>query len=110
MENQNQTSDKVIGILAYITIFGLIIAFIMNQEKKDPFGSYHIRQALGIFICSLALSAIAMVPFVGWAVAVIGWLLILVLWVMGLINAISGNMKPVPVLGEKFEEWFKTVG
>jgi uncharacterized membrane protein len=110
-EDQNQTtSDKAIAIIAYITIFGLIIAFILNQDKKDPFGSFHIRQALGIFISGIALSVVAMVPVIGWVAAVIGSLLILVLWIMGLINAINGNMKPVPVLGEKFAEWFKTVG
>jgi len=102
--------NKTIGIVAYITIFGLIIALILNQEKKDVFSSYHIRQALGIAASSVAISFIAMVPIIGWIIAIIGSLIILVMWVLGLINAINGNMKPVPVLGDKFEEWFQGVG
>ena len=101
--------NKLIGIVAYITIIGLIIALILNQEKKDPFASFHIRQSLGIFACSIALSLTAMVPFVGWIVAVVGSILVLVLWVLGLLNAIGGKMTPVPMLGDKFEEWFSSV-
>ena len=101
--------NKAIGIISYITIFGLIIALVLNQEKKDPFTSYHIRQALGIAASSIALSFIAIVPVIGWIIAIVGSLLIFVLWIFGIINAISGNMKPVPVLGDKFEEWFKRV-
>ena len=48
-------------------------------------------------------------PIIGWLFAVVGSLLILVLWVLGLINAIGGNMTPVPVLGDKFEEWFSSI-
>ena len=35
---------KTIAIISYITIIGLIIAFIMNQSKKNSFASFHIRQ------------------------------------------------------------------
>jgi uncharacterized membrane protein len=95
--------------VAYITIIGLIIALILNQEKKDPFAGFHIRQSMGIFASSIGLSLVALVPLVGWIVAIVGSLLILVLWVLGLINAIGGHMTPVPVLGDKFEEWFSSV-
>ena len=111
MEHQTEpVQDKAIGIIAYITIIGLIIAFILNMEKKDAFGSFHIRQALGIAVSGIAMSFIAVVPVIGWILAVVGSLLVLVMWVIGIVNAISGNMKPVPVLGEKFKEWFQGVG
>lgn len=111
MEHQTEPpQDKAIGIIAYITVIGLIIAFILNMEKKNAFGSYHIRQALGIAVSGVAISFIAIVPVIGWILAVIGSLLILVMWVIGIVNAISGNMKPVPVLGDKFNEWFQGVG
>jgi hypothetical protein len=32
-----------------------------------------------------------------------------VLWVIGLMGAINGQEKPVPILGEKFQEWFKSL-
>ena len=30
------------AIIAYITIFGLIAAYFMNNDKKNPFASFHI--------------------------------------------------------------------
>ena len=101
--------NKLIGIISYITVIGFIIALILNQEKKDPFSSFHIRQSLGIFVTGLGLSILAVVPIIGWIVAIVGSLVVLVMWILGLISAINGTMKPVPVLGEKFETWFQGI-
>jgi len=97
------------AIIAYITIIGLIIAFIMNSNKKDKYASYHIRQSLGIAVSALALSVIGIIPILGWIISFLGFFLILFLWVMGLVNAINGKEKPVLLVGEKFIEWFKDV-
>lgn len=100
---------KTMAIIAYITIFGLIIAFIMNNEKKNPFTAYHIRQSLGIGLTGLALSIASYVPFIGWLISLLGTILIIVLWVIALISAINAQEKPVPILGEKYQEWFKNI-
>src|SRR5690625_4823198 len=89
---------KTIAIIAYITIFGLIIAFIMNNDKKNSFAAYHIRQSLGLGLTGLAIGVIGMLPFLGWIISFLGSIFILVLWVMGLISALNGEEKPVPVL------------
>jgi hypothetical protein len=34
---------------------------------------------------------------------------LLILWISGLINALTGKEKPVPLLGIKYQEWFKDV-
>lgn len=110
MENTiENVTNKTTGIIAYLTIIGLVAAFIMNNEKKEAFVSYHIRQSLGIGVTGLALSVIGIIPILGWIVAFIGGLMVFVLWIIGLINAIGGKMKPVPVLGKNYEEWFKSI-
>lgn len=109
VHNAETTDDKTIAIIAYLTLIGLIIAFVMNQNKKDPFGSYHIRQSLGICVTGLALGIINVIPILGWIISILGTIFLIVLWVMGLINAINGKKAPVPVLGKYFEEWFKGV-
>jgi uncharacterized membrane protein len=107
--NTAKEVNKTIGIVSYLTIFGLIAAFVMNKDKEDAFGTYHIRQSLGLMVTGLALAAIGMVPILGWIVSILGSFLLLILWIMGLINAVGGKMQPVPVLGKKFEEWFRTI-
>ena len=31
------------------------------------------------------------------------------MWIMGLMNAINGKEKTVPLLGNKYEEWFSGI-
>jgi uncharacterized membrane protein len=101
---------KITAIVAYITIIGLIIAFIMNSDKKNPFASYHIRQSLGLMISYLVLWVlIARIPYIGWILSTLGSIFLFVLWIAGLINAINTRKKPVPVLGIYFQDWFRNL-
>jgi uncharacterized membrane protein len=100
---------KNIAMIAYITIIGLIIAFVMNNEKKDAFASYHIRQSVGLAVTGLALGIVGMIPILGWIINILGIFVLLYMWVMGLMNAINGKESPVPFLGEKYKIWFKNI-
>ncbi|SRX55400.1 DUF4870 domain-containing protein [Aequorivita sp. CIP111184] len=100
---------KTIALIAYITIFGLIIAFVMNNEKKNSFAAYHIRQSLGLGITGLALSIINVIPILGWLISILGSIFLIILWIIGLMGAINGKEKPVPLLGEKFQELLKNI-
>lgn len=100
---------KTTAIIAYITIIGLIIAFVMNNDKKNAFASYHIRQSLGLALTALALSLVNIIPILGQIISLIGFFFILYLWIIGLVNAINLKEKPLPLLGKKYEEWFKNL-
>ena len=107
------SEDRTVAILAYITIIGFIIAIVMHGSKKTPLGSFHLRQVLGLVVTGLALwlpgIIISMIPVVNFLMLLI-WPLIgislFVLWLLGLIAAANGQRKPVPVLGEKYQQWF----
>jgi len=114
MENQTtQTTAEVegknIAIIAHLTIIGLIIAFVMNNDKKVPFASYHIRQVLGLALTGFALAIVNVIPILGWIVSILGTFILLYMWIMGLINTVNGKEKPMPILGNKYAEWFKTI-
>lgn len=98
--------EKSNGIIAYITIIGLVIAFIQNQELKSEYVNFHVRQMIGLGLLGVASSFVSWIPIIGWAIA-IG---VLIFWVMGLVGAINGERKPIPIVGEHFQEWFKSVG
>jgi len=92
--------SKLVAILSYITLIGWIIALILNMQKKTELGSFHIRQALLLVIANVVL----------WWIPVIGWILqvgVLVLWVMGLVYAVQGQMKEIPLIGKYAQQWFK---
>lgn len=103
------SEEKNIAIISYLTVIGLVIAFVMNNDKKAPFSTYHIKQSLGLVLTGIALFVVGMVPVLGWFVSFFGSLVLLYLWIMGLVNVINEKKKPIPHLGEKYAEWFKNI-
>jgi len=96
------SDGKNVAIIAHITFIGWIIAIVMNSSNKTEFGSFYIRQVLGIFLLAFVLSIIPIVNL-------FAWILALVMWVMSLISSLNGEMKPVFLLGDKFQDWFKAL-
>ena len=99
---------KNLAIISYLTLLGWILALVLNNPKQELV-SLHIRQYLGIILVGLASGLVMIIPLVGWIVGFVGYILALVFWVMGLISAIKGEMKPVPIIGVKAQEWFKSL-
>ena len=108
MDTQTTTDNNSMPVIAYLTIIGLIIAFISNKDK-DALTTYHIKQSLGLALTGLALGVIGIIPILGWIISIAGFFFLVYLWIMGLMNAINHKMEPVPVLGKKYEEWFKDI-
>ena len=100
---------KNIAMIAYITIIGLIIAFVMNNEKKNEFARFHIKQSLGLALTGLAIGIIGIIPILGWIINILGIFVLLYMWIVGLMNAINGKQNTVPFLGDKYVEWFKNL-
>ena len=108
MTETSSDNGKTVAIIAYITLVGWIIALIMNNSNKTEFGSFHIRQSLGIILVAIAFAIIN--ALIG--IAMLAWIIqigILVYWILGFIGAVQGEKKPVPLLGEQFQEWFKGI-
>ncbi|TPN88687.1 hypothetical protein [Aquimarina algicola] len=105
MESDYEKQGKTPAIVSYITLIGTIIAFFMNQEHKNQFASFHIRQALGLWISFYLLVAIANI-FGNMMIHFSFYIFSIVLIVYGLITAIKEEQKPVPIIGEYFQKWF----
>lgn len=99
---------KQIAIISYITIVGTIIAIFMNNEKKNDFASFHIRQALGINLTYFALGY-SIGYFDSWMVSSAYWTFIFILWLFGFIGALQGELKIVPIVGEWYQKIFKSL-
>lgn len=91
--------SKLFAFLAYLlSILGFIIVFLVRRH--DQFAMYHAKQSLVLFIAAAILKAIAIIPLLGWFVYVVGSLIVLILWIIGLINALNGAEKPLPIVGK----------
>lgn len=96
------SDGKNIAIIAHITIIGWIIALVMNSNNKTEVGSFYIRQMLGLVIIAFITSWI---PFLN----LLAFVVLFVAWIMSLISALGGEMKPTWLLGEQFQDWFKSL-
>lgn len=98
---------KQTAIVSYLTIIGTVIAIFMNSENKNAFASFHIRQALGIFL-TFFLLGYPVGYFDSWMVSASFWTFIFILWLFGFMNALNGEQKTVPFLGEFYQKLFKS--
>jgi uncharacterized membrane protein len=113
----NEDSGKTAGIVSYFTIIGWLIAYFgMHQNNKTSLGSYQLRQTLLLHIISTGLWFLLSV--------VLGALLftagvfslyylfrlielgLFVLWLIGLIGAVNGQEKPIPIIGKMAQTMF----
>lgn len=105
---------KTTAWVSYLTIIGWIIAFVTysNMNPKSSLATFHLRQSFGIFAIGFALYfvffTLIFIPFLSPLISLIG-LGLLVLWILGLIAALNGEEKPLPVVGPLFQQWFQFI-
>ncbi|MES2544767.1 MAG: hypothetical protein V4548_07770 [Bacteroidota bacterium] len=107
MEN-NIEEGKTAAITSYILIIGVFIAMSMNSENKNSFASFHIRQSLGLSLTFISLGLIIS-NFNDVMIMMSMWVFVSVLWTYGIFTAISGGQKPIPLLGNLFQKWLKSI-
>jgi uncharacterized membrane protein len=107
--------DKTVAIIAYLTLIGFIAAAIIHSGKKTKLGAYHLRQMLGFILTGIVVGPCAVVlmliPFLGclvWPCLVLFGVAMFVFWILGLVAAINGEMKPMPMVGPLYQKWFGT--
>jgi uncharacterized membrane protein len=105
---QDIATNKTMTILAYLGILVLIPLFAV---KNSPYTRFHANQGLLLFICEAILGILWMIiasalMFV-WGLltffSIIFWLVsivLLVLAILGIVNAVNGRAKELPVIGK----------
>ncbi len=109
MTEETILEGRLYAVVSYITLIGTIIAFIMNNDKKNQFTSFHIRQALGLWLTFFALGYVVGI-FDNWLITFGFWLFFGILFIYGFINAVAGKPQTVPILGEFYQKIFSSIG
>ena len=86
-------------LLAAISYIGILFLVPLLAAKDDAFARFHANQGLVLFLVGIVLGIIGMIPFVGPIIAGIGGIVTFVFAILGIINAINGAMKPLPLIG-----------
>ena len=109
MDDTTISEGKTPAIIAYLTIIGSIIALIINSDKKNPFAAFHIRQGLGLCLTYMILGYFVS-QFNSWLISMSFWIGLGMLFIYGLVSAINGNIREVPILGPFYQKIFANIG
>lgn len=110
---QDVEQNKVMAVLAY---FGILVLIPILAAKESKFARFHANQGLILLITGVAtgvvysifvLVVIKIESFISYVLAgIVGialglaWLLLLVLAIIGIINAVKGEFKQLPLIGQ----------
>lgn len=102
MDQNTIDEGKTIAIISYITLIGTLIAYLMNINKKNEFAKFHIGQALRAWLTGIVVTIIANILVGVTGMDFLSYLSYtgLVLAIIGLINAMNGEVKKIPIVGE----------
>ena len=89
-------SNKIMAAISYIWILFLVPLF---AAKDDAFARFHANQGLLLFLASIVLGIIGVIPVIGTIIALVGGIVTFVFMILGIINALKGEMKPLPLIG-----------
>lgn len=90
--------NKVMAVLAYVIFF---LPF-LTDAKDSPFAKFHANQGFLLFLFSVIGQIVGgIVPIIGWFVIIpLVWLAAIIFLILGIINASSGQMKELPIIGQ----------
>ena len=90
-------NEKVMAALAYLIFF---IPLLTAKESK--FAMFHANQGFNLFLLFVAVNVIGtIIPIIGWLILLpLGNIFAFVLMVMGILNAMNGVEKELPIIGK----------
>ncbi len=102
-ETKGPQKNTLMAVLAYI---GPLVIVSYLTAKDDPFVKFHIKQGLVLFVIEVATwFLIGSMMYQLWMLVNIINLGTLVLSVLGIVNAVQGHEKELPLVGQ-FSKYF----
>lgn len=99
---KGQDDSKIFAFLAtFLSIIGFVIALVAKKDNK--YVMFYAKQSLVVFIVSvigwIINAIVGHIPILGWIIVLAINIIVFVLWLISWINALSGQMKEVPIVG-----------
>ena len=89
--------NKILSAIGYIGILCLVPLLL---KKDSPFAQFHGKQGLILLIAWVVANAVMIVPILGWLAGFVLNIMCLVLMIVGIINALKGDTKELPWIGQ----------
>jgi uncharacterized membrane protein len=93
----SHNANTGMAVLSYLSI--LVVIPLISDAKNDLFVKFHVKQGLVLLISEVIGWVFLAVPFVGWFLAPVLQLIFLILIIIGIMNAVNGQTKELPIIG-----------
>jgi uncharacterized membrane protein len=92
--------NKAMAIIGYIIPILFFIPLV-TDAKNSPFAKFHANQQLNLLLLAIAVNIIGgVVPIIGWFIILPGGSILLIVFaILGIVNAVKGRMKKLPLIG-----------
>jgi len=89
-------NSKFLAAVAYLIFFVPILA-----ARDDAFAMYHANQGLVLFLTAIGVNIVGtVIPIFGWFLILpLGNLFVFILAILGILTALKGEKKALPVIG-----------
>lgn len=111
-ETIKKNPKRTLAVIAYFIFF----IPLLTKDRKEPFVWFHTKQGIGFFLFASVLrgivTAVAGPPYtaIGSSLSTlllpVAHIILIVLIVLGVMNAASGKMKKLPVIGKYADRMF----
>ncbi len=96
---QEIEAGKAMAIISYFIFF---IPLLVEDAKNNKFAMYHTEQAILLLIANLAAGIITAVTC---GIGGILYFAVIAFYIIGIINAVQGQAKPLPLIGQYGEKF-----
>lgn len=109
MTGEEIKNGKKNAIISYLTVFGIIIAYYLNNEKKNAFTAFHLRQSIGLWLTLIIINLSIVRNFDVFMLRVSVYVFFITLWLYGFLGATSGKLNRVPLVGKLYQKIFSNI-
>ncbi len=92
--------NKIMAVLAYLWLLFLIP---LLAAPQSPYARFHTNQGIVLFLVSIVAGIVGgillLIPILGWIVSSLLNLALFVLMILGIVNAVQGKAKELPLIG-----------
>lgn len=93
--------SKTFAVLSYLCVLAIIS---LIAGRGDKFVMFHAKQGVGLLLLWVISPYVLWIPILGWIAGPILMVLTSVLAIYGVIHAVKGEEKTVPIIGKYIEK------
>lgn len=92
--------SKAAAIISYLFVWIGVIVALLLRDRDDALSRHHLNQAIVLAIAECIASLLIKLHGIFAVVGEVADVALLILAIMGIVRAVKGSAKPLPIIGD----------